>query len=134
MAQAFQRFGSEVTVLEVAPQIMGLEDDDAAKLLRQVLEEEGVKIWTGCKIAAVSSTPAATSQGWPKISLNIVVDGAEKTVDGDALLIAAGRAPNIEGLALEAAGVDFTPGVGIKVGIRCNSCCFYHVRLWVTMP
>ena len=43
MAQAFQRFGSEVTVLEVAPEIMGAEDDEAATLIREVLQAEGVK-------------------------------------------------------------------------------------------
>jgi len=116
MAQAFQRFGSEVTVLEVAPQIMGLEDDDAAKLLREVLEEEGIRIHTGCKISGMSSTSAqAPKQGWPEIRINISVDGVESTVVGDALLIAAGRVPNVEGLGLETAGVEYTPGVGIKV-------------------
>ncbi|CAE7187556.1 merA, partial [Symbiodinium pilosum] len=115
MAQAFQRFGSQVTVLEVAPQIMGLEDDDAAQLLREVLEEEGVQIHTGCKISSVSSTQAPTAKEWPEIRVSISGDSGEKTVVGDALLIAAGRVPNVEGLGLEAAGVDYTPGVGIKV-------------------
>lgn len=116
MAQAFQRFGSEVTVLEVAPQIMGLEDDDAAKLLREVLEEEGIRIHTACKISGMSSTSAqAPKEGWPEIRINISVDGVESTVVGDALLIAAGRVPNVGGLGLETAGVEYIPGVGIKV-------------------
>ena len=52
---------------------------------------------------------------WPEIRVSISGDSGEKTVVGDALLIAAGRVPNVEGLGLEAAGVDYTPGVGIKV-------------------
>mmetsp|Transcript_854 Transcript_854/g.1651 ORF Transcript_854/g.1651 Transcript_854/m.1651 type:complete len:553 (+) Transcript_854:32-1690(+) len=115
MAQAFQRFGSKVTVLEVAPQILGMEDDDAACLLRSLLEEEGVRIITGCKISSVSSRPGASGNSWPEISLQISVGEEEMTVMGDALLVAAGRAPNVEGLGLETAGVDYVPGVGIKI-------------------
>ena len=63
-----------MTVLEVAPEIMGLEDDEAAQLIREVLQEEGVKhlgqqvkqpllrIHTGCTVSAVSHSPAATPQ------------------------------------------------------------------------
>ncbi|CAK9063951.1 unnamed protein product [Durusdinium trenchii] len=110
MAQAFGRFGSRVTVLEVAPEILGAEDADAKALLQQVLEEEGIEIRTNCMVTSVAHKPAAAEGEWPEIQLQL----ADASVHCEAFLVAAGRVPNVEGLGLEAAGVDCAAS-GVKV-------------------
>lgn len=110
MAQAFRRFGSEVTVLEVAPEIMGAEDSDAAALIREVFREEGIEIFTNCTIVSVCHRAAESSAAWPEIRVTL----ADRELVCDALLVAAGRIPNIEGLGLEAANVECSSG-GVKV-------------------
>jgi len=120
MAQAFRRFGSEVTVLEVAPEILGAEDSDAATLLREVFQEEGIEIYTNCSVSSVSHTPG---DEWPEIQLNIgTATGEMKQIQCEALLVAAGRIPNVEGLGLEAAGVEYSPaGVKVKDDLRTSN-------------
>jgi len=113
MAQAFRRFGSQTTVLEVLPRILGPEDPDASMVIHRVLEEEGVRVLTGIKITSISHS---SGELWPKISISVDNGGACEELECDALLVAAGRVPNVENLGLEAAGVDFKPRVGVLVG------------------
>merc|ERR1712232_312703 len=97
MAQAFQRFGSKVTVLEAFPRILGPEDEEASKIVHKVLEEDGVR-------------------EWPEISVTIQRGDSEpEQVVCDCFLVATGRVPNVEGLGLEAAGVEYKAGLGVKV-------------------
>ena len=117
MAQAFQRLGSHVTVVEFMEQILGPEDADMAQMLKGRLEAEGMEI--------LSSTKAvkAESSG-PEIRLTVgPAQGAGKTrvLEADALLVAAGRKPNISDLGLVAAGVEFTPrGIPTDARMRTN--------------
>ncbi len=104
LAQTFQRFGSQVTMLEVAPQILIREDRDAAKLIESALNRDGVRIVTNCKIERVEK----------RGSEKILVTSAEEIV-ADEILIGAGRAPVVDGLNLEAAGVEYDPTAGVKV-------------------
>jgi len=114
MAQAFRRFGSEVTVLEVAPEIMGAEDSDAAALIREVFREEGIQVFTNCSVSSVSHQLESSSGGL-EIQLTVAVSGAAPVeMVCDALLVATGRTPNIEGLGLDAANVECSSG-GVKV-------------------
>lgn len=113
MAQAFRRFGSEVTVLEGLDRILGTEDPDAAAAVHRVLEEEGIRLLTGLKVKSVSHT---AGQPWPEIRVCVAKqDGVDFEVVCDAFLVATGRTPNVEGLGLEAADVEFKPGVGVKI-------------------
>ncbi len=108
LAQAFRRFGAEVTLLEVMPQILTREDRDAAKLIESALIRDGVRIVTNCKISRVEKRGAA----------KVLVTGSEagrEEIAADEILIGAGRAPNIEDLKLEAAGVESDRNTGIKV-------------------
>ncbi|MGO9145546.1 MAG: dihydrolipoyl dehydrogenase family protein [Desulfomonilia bacterium] len=101
MAQAFQRLGSKVTIIEFLGQILGPEDTDVADILRDRLMGEGIEIHTDTKAIKVESrdtnilltTGPARGVGFTQI------------IEGDALLVAAGRKPNVDGLALESAGV-----------------------------
>eukprot|EP00927_Polykrikos_kofoidii_P084889 TRINITY_DN907_c0_g1_i1.p1 TRINITY_DN907_c0_g1~~TRINITY_DN907_c0_g1_i1.p1 ORF type:complete len:557 (+),score=102.17 TRINITY_DN907_c0_g1_i1:81-1673(+) len=113
MAQAFRRFGSQVTVLEAFERILGPEDESAAKILHSVLENEGVRLMPGVKVESVEHTKG---EPWPEVRITVRKGDADpEIVVCDALLVATGRVPNVEGLGLEEAGVEYAPGLGIKV-------------------
>jgi len=114
MAQAFCRFGSKVTVLEGLQRILGPEDADAAAVVHRTLEEEGVRLLTGISVKGVEHS---AGKPWPEIRISVTMPSQDdvEVIVCDAFLISAGRAPNVEGIGLEAAGVDFKPGVGVHV-------------------
>lgn len=115
MAQAFQRFGSKVTLFQRSERILGSEDEDAAKVIHSKLAEEGVDICTGVQIKSVKHTPRTP---WPEIHMEVqqvIGQIVHNELVFDALLVATGRSPNVENLGLEAAGVDYKVGVGIHV-------------------
>ncbi|MHB8767227.1 MAG: dihydrolipoyl dehydrogenase family protein, partial [Deferrisomatales bacterium] len=117
LAQAFQRLGSRVTVVEFLPQILGPEDDDVAVILRERLESEGMAILTHTQ--AVRAEP-----GGPGVRLTVAPaqgPGEGRVLEAEALLVATGRRPNVEDLGLEAAGVAFTPrGIPTDARLRTN--------------
>ncbi|MGE5248125.1 MAG: dihydrolipoyl dehydrogenase family protein, partial [Verrucomicrobiota bacterium] len=117
MAQAFGRLGSEVTILEYADQLLGKEDPDMAAIVRSRLEAEGVAVLTGAK--AIKAAPAGSG-----VRLEVGPakgDGQAWTIDGDVLLVAAGRKANVDGLDLAAAGVAFSPrGIPADARMRTN--------------
>jgi len=113
MAQAFCRFGSKVTVVEAFGRILGPEDTEASEVLHRVLENEGVRILTGLKIESISHVEG---EPWPGIKISALdANSQPQTIACDALMVATGRIPNVEGLDLEKAGVEYAPRVGIKV-------------------
>lgn len=117
MAQAFQRLGSQVTVVEFMGQILGPEDVDIAEILRGRLEGEGMEILTSTKAVKAELSGStirltvAPAQG----------EGQTKVLEADALLVATGRKPNLEDLGLETAGVVFNPrGIPTDARMRTN--------------
>lgn len=110
LAQAFCRFGAAVTILEAAPRILGHEDPDAAAIIEQTLAAEGVRIIAGCAIASV----AAGAAGKTLVVKRADADAPE-TIVADEILAAAGRAPSLDGLALDAAGIASDAAAGIIV-------------------
>ena len=118
LAQTFARFGSQVTLLEVMPQILIREDKDAAALIQAALIRDGVSLILGCNIKGL------TQDGQDKV-LNIETDGESQEVRQgirvDEVLLGVGRAPNVEGLNLEAIGVDFNTKQGVKVDDRLQT-------------
>jgi len=115
MAQAFRRLGSEVIVLESATQILLRDDAELTDILRRQLAAEGVRFLLGCtaeKVEYSNSTFRAT--------LRSDTSGAVETIEGNALLVATGRRPNVDGLNLEAAGVRTGRG-GVTVNQHCRT-------------
>lgn len=108
LAQTFQRLGSQVTLMEINGQILTREDQDAAAIVQQALEADGISIQLGVKIQEV-----AGSEGGKLIRYE--QDGAQHELRVDEILVGAGRVPNIEGLGLDAAGVAYD-----KRGITVN--------------
>jgi pyruvate/2-oxoglutarate dehydrogenase complex dihydrolipoamide dehydrogenase (E3) component len=113
-AQLFQRLGVPVVLFEVATQLLPREDPQASAVMRGALEREGVTIHTGVQVLRVESEAGDRIVVWRG------ADGAEMRVVVEEILVAAGRAPNIDGLALERAGVAVS-ALGILVDARLRS-------------
>jgi len=97
-AQMYRRFGSAVTVVEMAPRLIAREDEDVSAAIRDILEREGVAVRTGAECIAVEKTP-----GGVRVKVNCAE--GEPVVEGSHLLLAVGRRPNTDDLGLEKAGV-----------------------------
>lgn len=113
MSQALVRFGSEVTVIEMADRILPIEDKDISQTLEGSLSKEGIKFLTKTK-----AMRAYVENG--KKVIHAVREGEEERITADEILVAAGRLPNIEGLNLEAAGVKYNH-TGIQVDERLRT-------------
>lgn len=98
MAHAFARLGSEVTVLDIAPQVLPREDADMAQIVQRRMEADGVSFKLGVKIQSVEEAGAGRR-------VTIEENGEIVVLDADQLLVAAGRKGNTESLELEKAGV-----------------------------
>lgn len=115
MAQAFARFGSRVTLIELSPQLLGREDGDAAAILHEAFVREGIDLQLGVKILDVETL------GSDKI-LHLERDGQVLDVTVDAILVSVGRAPNLEGLGLEKAGIKFDrSGVAVSDTLQSSN-------------
>jgi pyruvate/2-oxoglutarate dehydrogenase complex dihydrolipoamide dehydrogenase (E3) component len=108
MAQAHRRLGAKVTVLE-ALKAFGKDDPELAAVVIERLRAEGIDIREGAKVTAVEK------RGTVGITVKIETDSVAAEVKGTHLLVAAGRAANVNGLDLEKAGIKYDKR-GIKVG------------------
>jgi pyruvate/2-oxoglutarate dehydrogenase complex dihydrolipoamide dehydrogenase (E3) component len=97
-AQAYRRFGSEVTVIELSSRLISREDEDVSQVVADFLKEEGVDIRVDTKVVRVEK------QG-SDIAVAAEFGGKESQVIGSHLLLAIGRRPNTDDLGLDAAGV-----------------------------
>jgi pyruvate/2-oxoglutarate dehydrogenase complex dihydrolipoamide dehydrogenase (E3) component len=99
LAQAFARLGSRVTVLDRGDRILSRDDADAARIVEASLRADGVSLEFGTQVRRVERTAGG-------LRVHYVGGDGAAVVDGDALLVAAGRAPNVDDLGLDAAGVS----------------------------
>lgn len=113
LAQAFNRFGSQVTLVEAGSHILGREDADAAWILHQVFVREGIDLLLGVKIIAVEQ------QANHKL-LILERERQRLTVAVDQILVGVGRVPNVEGPGLETAGVRYNRS-GVLVNDRLQT-------------
>ena len=107
LAQALCRLGSEVTLLEKADHILVREDPDAAAIVQASMIRDGVNLVVKCGVQRVERTDAG--------KVIHFTCGGERSVVVDEILVGAGRAPNVEGLNLEAAGVTYD-----RQGVQVN--------------
>jgi pyruvate/2-oxoglutarate dehydrogenase complex dihydrolipoamide dehydrogenase (E3) component len=108
LAQAFCRLGSQVTILHKNNRIMDKEDAEAVEVLQRVFIREGVQLMLGCTIKRVREVNDGKAVAFD-------MEGKERTITVDAILVGVGRSPNVEGLDLEAAGVEYDKRNGVKV-------------------
>jgi len=114
LAQSFQRLGSRVTVVEVAPQVLIREDPDAAALVQAALARDGIELLLGAKLEKVERRGAAKL-------LRVATPSGAREVEVDEVLVGIGRAPNVEDMGLEAAGVAFDRARGVTVDARLRT-------------
>jgi pyruvate/2-oxoglutarate dehydrogenase complex dihydrolipoamide dehydrogenase (E3) component len=122
LAQAFTRLGSEVHVIEAAPQLLAREDAELAAALGERLRAEGVRLHLGAKASRVERQPngngvrvTATRSGDHETSESF-------TLDGDVLLVATGRTPRLESLDLARGGVEAGKGgITVNAGLRTTA-------------
>ena len=113
LAQGFARFGADVVLIESAAGILPREDREAAAVLRAALERDGVRILRDGRDLSVA-------RGDGGIRWQLATAGRDQEGIADALLVAVGRAPNVEGLGLEAAGVAYDRK-GVRVDERLRT-------------
>jgi pyruvate/2-oxoglutarate dehydrogenase complex dihydrolipoamide dehydrogenase (E3) component len=108
LAQAFRRFGSEVTIIQRSALFLPKEDRDAAEILVRVFQNEGIE----CKLS--SEAKKVTAENGRK-ELLLTCPQGEEAITADQILVGVGRVANVEGLNLEAAGVEYETGKGIRI-------------------
>ncbi len=120
LSQAFRRLGSEVTVIEAA-RALSREDPELAAVAIAALRGEGVVIREGAKIVRVEALTSG-------VRIVLESDGCEDAIDGSHLLVAAGRAPNVQNLGLEQAGVNYErKGITVGKNLRTSNRRIYAI-------
>jgi pyruvate/2-oxoglutarate dehydrogenase complex dihydrolipoamide dehydrogenase (E3) component len=114
LSQAFARFGSRVHLLGNHPQILPREDRDAAEPVAKALQRDGVELTLSCQISRVEKRGHETV-------VHVVCGEGQREIVVDALLVGAGRVPNVEGLDLDAAGVRYERKQGVWVNDRLQT-------------
>ena len=112
--QMVRRFGSRVTLIHRGPQIASREDEDVARELQKALETEGIEF-------RLDSTALRVEKRARQIALTLEHAGQKETITGSHLLVATGRRPNTDELAVEKAGVELDARGYIKVNARLET-------------
>jgi pyruvate/2-oxoglutarate dehydrogenase complex dihydrolipoamide dehydrogenase (E3) component len=115
MAQAFNRLGSQVTLLEGGDRVLPRDEPEASRVLAETFEAEGMTVHCQCRASKIWEAPDG-----------IHVQAACGELVGDALLVAVGRRPNVDGLDLEKAGVAYTSrGIAVDRNLRTTASNVY---------
>jgi dihydrolipoyl dehydrogenase len=104
LASAYARFGTEVLLIEMLDQILPAEDRDMAKVVERVFKREGIEISTGTPVQNVEAGDSSVKFSY-----------GDNTAEVEYLCIAGGRAPDVEGLGLQEAGVELEENGKVKV-------------------
>jgi dihydrolipoamide dehydrogenase len=105
----FRAYGSEVTILEMLPQVLPLEDEEIAELLTKEFTRQGIKLLTSTKVENI--TPHDKG-----VTVKLSGPNGAQVLEGDLILMAAGRSPNGKGLGLEKLGVQIERGFVVADG------------------
>jgi pyruvate/2-oxoglutarate dehydrogenase complex dihydrolipoamide dehydrogenase (E3) component len=114
MAQAFARLGSEVTLLELADRVLPRDDPEAGTVLEAALARDGVRVLTGARVVRFESPAGGRAR------VHFEREGRAESSEVERVLVGLGRAPNVEDLGLERAGVRAGPA-GIAVDDRLRT-------------
>ena len=115
LAQAYRRFGSNVTIIESGPQLMSREDFDVSHEMRRIVSDEGVQVLVEAELLRVRG------QSGKGVTLVVRTTSGEQNIDGSDILLAAGRVPNTAGIGLEAVGVELDSRGYIRVNERLET-------------
>jgi pyruvate/2-oxoglutarate dehydrogenase complex dihydrolipoamide dehydrogenase (E3) component len=114
-AQAFRRFGSNVTVVEVGAKILAREDLDVTQEMHRLLSEEGIEIVAGAELLKVGGRSGET------VSVVVRTCSGERTIKGSDILVSAGRIPNTSGIGLKEVGVELDDRGYVRVNDRLET-------------
>jgi len=113
-ADVFNSFGSQVTLVEVMPNVLPVEDTDSSKEVERSFRKHGIAVLTGAKISNVKVAKDS-------VSMSIEAGGEKKDYKADIVLVAAGRAPNIEEIGLKEQGIQLTERGFIRINERMET-------------
>jgi len=113
-ADVYNAYGSGVTLIEMLPRLLPVEDAEISRFLEKIFAKRGVTIRTGTKVEEISVAGE-------EVKVQVSHDGKREAVTGDVVLVAIGRAPNSEGLGLAEAGVKLDRGGFIAVNDRLET-------------
>ncbi|HJU70114.1 MAG TPA: dihydrolipoyl dehydrogenase [Gemmatimonadaceae bacterium] len=108
LADVFNAFGTEVTLIEVLPNILPLEDAEVSTTLARAFKKRGINVLAGAKIGNVKVAKDS-------VAMAVEAGGAKTDLKVDVVLVAAGRAPVVEDLGLKEAGVQLTERGFVKI-------------------
>ncbi len=114
LAQTFNRLGSEVTLFHRYSHILNREDEDAAEIVQRRFIREGVKL-------LLNANPVRAERSEAGKVIHYKIGDEARSLEVDEILAGAGRAPNVEGLGLEAMGVEYDARAGVKVNDRLRT-------------
>jgi dihydrolipoamide dehydrogenase len=113
-ADVFAAFGSQVTLIEALPAILPVEDADSSKEVERSFKKRKIEVLTGARISNVK----VAKDG---VSMNVESGGAKKDLKADIVLVAAGRAPNVEDIGLKEQGIQLTDRGFIKINDKMET-------------
>ena len=113
-ADVFNAFGTQVTLIDVAPSILPLEDADCSAELAKAFKKRKIDVITGAKIGNVKI-------GKSSVTMTIDAGGKSQTLEVEQVLVATGRAPNVEDVGLKEAGVQLTERGFVKINERMET-------------
>ncbi len=113
-ADVFAAFGSQVTLVEVMPNILPVEDADCSKEVERAFKKRKIDVLTGARLGNVKV-------GKDSVTMTVEAGGEKKELTSDVVLIAAGRAPNVEEIGLKEQGVQLTERGFIKINERMET-------------
>ena len=115
LAQAYRRFGSDVTIIESGPQLMGREDIDVSREMLRILSDEGMRVLLEAQLLEVRG------RSGDKVTLVVRTPSGEQNINGSDILVAVGRIPNTSGIGLQDAGVELDGRGYIRVNDRLET-------------
>jgi dihydrolipoamide dehydrogenase len=107
-SDVFNAYGTKVTLVDVAPQILPLEDADSSAEVAKAFKRRGIDVLTGAKMSNVKVGPSS-------VSLTVEANGETRDLTVDKVLVAAGRAPNVDTAGIKEAGVQLTERGFVKI-------------------
>jgi dihydrolipoamide dehydrogenase len=113
-ADVFNAFGAQVTLIEVMPNVLPLEDADVSAELAKAFKKRKIDVVTGAKISG-----AKVAKGG--VSLTVEAGGQKRALEVERVLVATGRAPNVEEIGLKEAGVQLTERGFVKINERMET-------------
>ena len=113
-ADVFAAFGTQVTLIEVLPNILPVEDADSSKEVERAFKKRKIDVMTGAKISNVKV-------GKDNVSMTVEAGGAKNDLKVDVVLVAAGRAPNVEDIGLKENGIQMTERGFIKINEKMQT-------------